>query len=1584
MTKHKSCWLSGFMAAVMLFTCLAVPIPAHITASAHWADASLTKLRDWGVMRGDQNGSMEPDRNITRSEFVSMVNRAFGYKKLGKQPFKDVAGTEWYANEINIGFNQGYFKGSSKSTASPNDSLTREEAAVLVGRNLMLTPDESENMIFKDGRKLSFWSRGIVTAAAKKGILKGEEDGRFRPQDPITRGEVGSMLERTIGTPVNQSGRRSLGMVHGNVMISAPDVELYDTTINGDLYITAGVDLGFVKLNNVRVTGQIIAAGAGVSNRDANSIILHNTTVAEMIIDSPNNVAISVRAEGDTNVGKAFVRTSAYLEDSCYNGNGIQAVEIDGEEGIRVDFTGNFKDVLLKSPKGMVALGRGSMKKLSVDEKAFGAMVNIDVDAFISELYLDTGTTVTGAGDVGYVKVNTAGTTMTMLPDKIEIRPGIVATIGGQQMNSKDAVLASTYPRILASYPKMRDIAPNTANSLVSTNKTGTMYWGITYKADKEISAEDLIKPPSYGGKALSTGQSPIQTAENDITTAIAGLKTDTEYTFSAVLKDARGNVSVRKSRSFRTPDNTIPNFAPGYPRVDKDGYVDDDHSKDFYTAIEAVITKNSTLYYALYNKGLPAPTLDEVRTQTMSGHVKGANGKLEVKKNEPIIFPIMGLKEQTEYDLYLMATDGINHSPLRKLSFKTGDHTPPEFNEGYPKSDNVRERSVDVKYSVNEDATVYWVAVKRGETYPVPPDTWEGGAVPLDSEEAKSQVMSGSNALVSGRANAVKDREGRLTIGGLEAQTGYDVYFVLEDRAGNLIKEVKTLQIKTLDVIAPTAEMQFDPEVNGQPLLDSDIKIVFSEEVRVVVDKDGKRKSLHEMKDDELIDAVKRNFTFYDMDLAFDNKLSDEHYTAENVICTLEEGKTILTFKGGEKKALPLLSGNKYKVELSRDIYDTSNNRIDDKSLELEFTTVFSRIVQTKLKDRPENMHMALELRPQSTDVADTIFFDLVFWSNSNINFELQRKDGDTGMWTDVEVNGKKVEGYVDENKAVSLYQILAKAADKADAEFEQLNKFKEPRSYALKITKLNGRDVDEANRIVNVYSVPIAGNRSDLGSLAKNPSEHWDNLVGNGVTLVGTPPSLELMAVLVDTIIPKFEDPYPDFTNIGDSVVIPKVKVTRNATLYYVVAPEGMLPPTPQENEKLPNPPLNGDLTMYPQPTSPLKNPVGQEIVNQGFNSLAGVVQGSFAGADNKGIAPGGVYEFKIEGLKPKQTYDVYFVLKGVPQELSPVYWYQITTGEVKTPKLELKNDLSGKGITQVSVRVSENSDVWWKLYPTQDLPEIIKTALPTDSQNNVNHFASGEFILNPTPEDPKPTPDQSKLMDVGQLIIGQQGQGDNSHSQGTLKIADLAIDANKMMSSPVLLKDLAEKQAYTMVALARNQLGGKYVLYRLDRIIPRDGNAPIIKSVVGARPGGGKDNKFSGRITVTFSEPLYFKKDDEPENAYPMERSNFEPGTTKDYSVELTGESGSMTFATGGGNGPYTSITYTYKELKPGEGLIFTKAICDREGNVSGVFNLTLTENIFVINDKSYPGFVATLGDSTGTQNGVTSQTVYQRVP
>ena len=61
----------------------------------------------------------------------------------------------------------------------------------------------------------------------------------------------------------------------------------------------------------------------------------------------------------------------------------------------------------------------------------------------------------------------------------------------------------------------------------------------------------------------------------------------------------------------------------------------------------------------------------------------------------------------------------------------------------------------------------------------------------------------------------------------------------------------------------------------------------------------------------------------------------------------------------------------------MERGIYDTSNNRIEDKYRVLEFTTVFSRIVQNEIKDRPADINVAFELRPQSTKVSDNIYFD-------------------------------------------------------------------------------------------------------------------------------------------------------------------------------------------------------------------------------------------------------------------------------------------------------------------------------------------------------------------------------------------------------------------------------------------------------------------------------------------------------------------------------------------------------------------------------------------------------------------------------
>ena len=474
------------------------------TAQAAASNYYLDRLVSWDIMRGDQDGNLEPNRSITRAEFVTMLNRTFGYIKTGAQPFRDVVTRDWYSDDISAAYTAGYFQGTSKSTASPNATLTREEAATMLCRNLMLQPVSGENLSFTDSRLASSWSRGYIKAAADEGILRGDPGGKFRPLDNITRGEVAIMLVRVIGTPIQNPGTYSTS-VAGNLMVSCSGVTLENMTVTGDLYITGGVGLGYVTLNNVTVYGKIIASGAGESNKGDCSIILKNCTAPEMIVDSPSNQYVTIRTVGNTDIDKVYVRTDTYLEGKSTGRHGFQYIEVDGESGTRLDLAGNIHEVVTVAPKSEINVGSGTVKKMTVDENAVDSTVTIAQGAVVEELNLDTGAAVAGKGAIGTLNVNAPGCKVEMLPDDINIRPGITADIHGMKMDSTLADQISDSPRILSGYPRMDDIAPTQAKTSFTTNKPGTIYWAVRLSGDGPMAANDLIKPPTYGAKLLKT-----------------------------------------------------------------------------------------------------------------------------------------------------------------------------------------------------------------------------------------------------------------------------------------------------------------------------------------------------------------------------------------------------------------------------------------------------------------------------------------------------------------------------------------------------------------------------------------------------------------------------------------------------------------------------------------------------------------------------------------------------------------------------------------------------------------------------------------------------------------------------------------------------------------------------------------------------------------------------------------------------------------------------------------------------------------------------------------------------------------------
>ena len=830
--------ISGVLCLALMLGLL--PAGLITPAGAHWADSYAQQLVDWGIMRGDISGNLNLGNAITRAEFVTMMNRAYGYTNRGGHPFTDVRSTDWYSDDIDIAYNIGYFKGTSATTASPRKTLTREEAAVLLARNMMMQETVGETLGFSDSRTLSEWSRGLVGAATESGILSGYSDGSFQPKRNITRGEVAAMLVRSLGTPIQTPGDHALGNVYGNVTVNTSGVKLRDGVIVGNLYLTGGIDLGEVLLENVTVLGEIIVSGGGESNSSDSSIIMRNVEADGMTVDSISSQFVTIRAEGNTNIPTVSVRTNAYVDDSSLSGYGLWKIIQDG--GSLLQVAGSVKEVWNQTPDSRLEVVQGSADKVTVDEKATGSTVLVDEDARVDDLNLDAGANVIGKGDIGKLNVGAAGSTVEQLPDKVEIRPGLEADINGETMNSSQATETSNDPKLLAGYPAVKNIAPASATLVFRTNKPGTVYWAISAVADGSVSEDDLLEPPVYGGKIIQSGTVTATAANTDYTAEVTGLTKDGSYYVTAMLVDGREQRSPLKVTSFTTPDDTVPAFAQGYPVMSK---VTCDQAQ-----VTVMTNKSCQLYYALLPAGSTAPTPAEFKAAAIQGNL--GYGSQSVTKNvtTPINVNSVRLDEQTDYVLYLWLTDydGAKSSAVVAVNFSTPDETPPTVTDIRQVGETPN--SIRVSYTIDEPADLVWAIVTEGDHLAKRLLDWTEENTGVDEDHttlkfkddallaAKVRLMSGTGAIASGSSTSSP-----LNITNLPTTTSsYVLYYMANDKAtdtGNLSTQIKALRVHTEDNIPPTVTATFTnadgslvPSTEN-PRVNADIRLIFSESVK-------------------------------------------------------------------------------------------------------------------------------------------------------------------------------------------------------------------------------------------------------------------------------------------------------------------------------------------------------------------------------------------------------------------------------------------------------------------------------------------------------------------------------------------------------------------------------------------------------------------------------------------------------------------------------------------------------------------------------------------------------------------------------
>lgn len=1585
-------FLSGILAVALTLTIIsewAVPV----ARAADWMTPNLNKLVSWGVMRGDENGSLNENKEITRAEYVSMINRAYGYKDDGKIPFSDVNIKDWYSDDIATAYNTGYFYGTTDTTAAPNSTLTREQAVTILGRNLMLDKTNGEVTEFSDGRDISDWSRGIIRTAKKQGIVNGYPDGTFHPKKNITRGEAATLLANAIGTPVNTAGNYTLGGIYGNVTITTSGITLRDTTIAGNLYITGGLDTGYITLENVTVLGDIIVSGSGESNKGDNSIILRNVTSDKMQVDSLVNQYISIQADGDTDIGTVSVRTPAYLEDRTVSGMGFKYIELDGEEGTTLSLSGNIDEVINKTPKSTLQMAQGQAAIITVDEAATDSSMIVGSGAVVKELNLDIATPITGSGDIDNLNVNAAGCTSTVLPDNINIRPGLTAVIAGEKMNVTTAEESSEDPRLLSGYPAAQDVSPTGFNAEFSTNKSGTIYWGITPTPNGSLN-ETQLESPTAVTSIVKSGNVVVKTSNTETTVKVSGLQLDTSYYLSAVLVDNRGQVSPVKVAAFTTPDNSVPAFASGYPYMSK--------ITNISGQVTVMPTKTCKLYYALLLKGSTAPTAKDFSKGSISGNY--GYGILDVTKNTTRTFTVNNktLLELESYDLYLWLNDadGGKSSAVKKVSFTTVDKTPPVFNTE-PTVSSVKANAIGLTFNLNEAGTVYWVAVKAGAEYPKPL-AGHTGKVELDSDSAKLQVAAGMNGIKSGSISATANKDGTINISGLEVQTSYDIYYVAKDKAGNYSETVKVVTANTEDTIAPTATQEFT-RYNGtdttKPLANTDIRIVFSEGVQEA--ESPTNQSLVSLYNDvvnasadsdkataraALASALRNTIQLYTINTNGSTSQVAERTGSETnwvidyryATVKMEDGKAVITFPTTSDlstSALNLKSGSSYYFQL-QGIADTSTakNRMGTTKLDT-FTTVFAQVdlsttSQTSLtlasdSSTVDDIDMSFQMAPESTSkVEDSISWDMLIWCDTSVDFELYRRvkntDGTVSSgWEQLGGTQSLTNTNSSEYVGLSLTRDFLTSGS-AQPSFEQLNKLKEDQiyEYAIRFTKVDGEsDRTVWSQRINCKVDVVAGGSNVLSNLSVSvTSDDWTEAQEDGATSIGLPTTFILKKQFTDKRAPVFAGESP-VIDAADTYANMTLLLDRSGTIYYVVSKKGLIITQDDNGNEIIDSqiPLGGTDTIDPPA---LSLPSYLNIVNPKYSNTQ-IKTGSVTGDT-------GATQLKVAGLEPNTEYYVYFVLKGTGQVFSDVLCYRFTTTEADRPKITL--DLQNPS---VNVSTSEDAEVNYALLVDGKCPDVFYkpfknyvadvSTLPASYNDNdytVLDAMIGSVIEN---KELKGSVFDIYAAQTWKEYFATLIRNQKADDGGTVVLVG-SVTVSKNSVETVKCKDyMSGSTWYCFLSVGRNVQGTSDAFRAIRPVYQVDTQAPMVVSCstsidFTSNPpatslSAATSRAYSGSLSIMFSEQLYnVSISDNTQVIKPIEATTL-GNTTSGYVSLGTVLSLPVSATVNYSNpvyGPCSEVRFTFTNLRYGESISLKKTVCDAYGNVHSS-PLVLTLNV-----------------------------------
>lgn len=470
-----------------------------------WSSSALEKAVDHGLLNGS-NGKIDGQGLLTRAQMAAIVSRAFGATKSASlKDYRDMLPDAWYYNDMGRAVQMKAFQGAD-GLLHPDDSITREEAFVVLARAFALTDGRSASLNdFSDNGAVSSWASGSLSALVENGYVNGA-NGRLNPKNNITRAEFAKIITDMAASYADSSSIANQ-TVDGNLIVRADGASLSGVTVNGDLIIADGADK--VSLDGVKVTGRIVIRGASTEAS------LKNCSAGKGVLVSNPNGAASLSVSGGS-VGTVTAKSDLVVSGSVDN------IVIAEKAALTVQSGASVGSVTV-SAAGASVSGAGTVSAVQANAN------NVTVSTKNTKVTAASGVSGVKAGDktVSSGKTETVGTTTSSGGSS-----GGSSSGGGSSRSDYSYVLMNIpYGEFYKAELENNEVAVDAVSSATKQKTMSSLVGGSYHVKSDGTDITGVIYPVRVKTSDLSGLTQITDSSSVSITTTLKGNTSTIDYT---------------------------------------------------------------------------------------------------------------------------------------------------------------------------------------------------------------------------------------------------------------------------------------------------------------------------------------------------------------------------------------------------------------------------------------------------------------------------------------------------------------------------------------------------------------------------------------------------------------------------------------------------------------------------------------------------------------------------------------------------------------------------------------------------------------------------------------------------------------------------------------------------------------------------------------------------------------------------------------------------------------------------------------------------------------------------------------------